>query len=140
MATTIPQIMTAVGTRLNGISGLRGHAYAPDNPSPPCAFPLVPAITSYRESMRRGTYVIPLRIAVLTGAQVDRVGQHALAGYANPTGSLSIRAALEDGDKTLGGLINDLVVDSFDPGGLQEVGLVGYYGGVFTVRVIASGQ
>lgn len=139
MATTIPEIMTAIGTRLDSITGLRGHAFAPDNPSPPCAFPLVPAIPSYREAMRRGTYVIPFRIALLTGAQLDRVGQHGLAGYANPTGTTSIRAALEDSDRTYGGLIDDLIVDSFDPDGLQEVGLVGYYGGIFATRVMASG-
>lgn len=139
MATSIPDIMTALGARLDTISGLRGLSYAPDNPSPPCAFPLVPAIDSYRAAMGRGTYVVTYQIVVLTGAQLDRVGQHNLARYANPTGTSSIRAALEGGDKTLGGLVNDLVVDSFDPDGLEQVGVIGYYGGVFSVRVIASG-
>ena len=141
MAATIPQIMTGLKTRLATISGLRAYDYAPDNPAldKAVAFPLVPAIPSYREAMRRGTFVIPFRIAVLTGAQLDRAGQQRLAGYANPTGDQSIRAALEDGDRTLGGLVNDLIVDGFDPDGLQEVGLVGYYGGIFNVRVIALG-
>ena len=139
MAATIPEVMEALGVRLNPIDGLRGLGYAPDSPSPPVAFPLVPAIDSYRESMKRGTYVVTYRIAVLTGAQLDRTGQRRLAGYANPTGTSSIRAVLEDGDKTLGGLVNDLVVDSFDPEGLQTTNFVGYYGGVFSVRVIASG-
>lgn len=142
MAVTIPQIMTGLKDRLATITGLRAYDYAPDNPSldKAVAFPLVPAIPSYREAMRRGTYVIPFRVALLTGAQVDRTGQQRLAGYANPTGAQSVRAALEDTDKTLGGLVNDLVVDSFDPNGLEEVGLVGYYGGTFAVRVIASGE
>lgn len=139
MAATIPEIMAGLKDRLAAVSGLRATDYAPDNPSPPCVFPLVPAIPSYREAMRRGTYVIPFRIAILTGAQLDRAGQKALAGYANPTGALSVRAALEDTDKTLGGIVDDLIVDGFDPDGLQEVGLVNYYGGIFTVRVIASG-
>lgn len=139
MAATIEQVMTGLKTRLATISGLQAYDYAPDNPSPPCAFPLVPAIPSYREAMGRGVYVVTYRVVVLTGAQLDRTGQAALAGYANPTGSASVRQALEDGDKTLGGLVRDLVVDGFDPDGLQEVGLVNYYGGVFNVRVIASG-
>lgn len=71
---------------------------------------------------------------------MERVGQQRLAGYANPTGAQSVRASLEDTDKTLGGIVDDLIVDGFDPDGLQEVGLVGYYGGTFTVRVIASGE
>lgn len=141
MATSIDDIMTALGVRLNGITGVRGYGYAVDNPAldKAVAFPLVPAITSYREAMKRGTYTIPFRIALLTGAQLDRTGQQRLARYASPTGSESVRAALEDGDKTYGGIINDLVVDSFDPNGLEEVGLVPYYGGTFAVRVIASG-
>ena len=139
MAATIPQIMAGLKDRLDTVPGLRVTDYAPDNPNPPCAFPLVPAIPSYRLSMRRGTYQIPFRVVVLTGAQVDRAGQKALAGYANPTGAQSIRAALEDTDKTLGGLVNDLTVEGFDPDGLQEVGLVNYYGGIFLVTVTASG-
>ena len=139
MAADIGEIMAAIGARLDTIDGLRGLAYAPDNPPVPCAFPLVPPVPSYRETMRRGTYVIPLQVAVLTGAQLDRAGQMRLAGYASPTGPQSIRAALEDGDRTLGGLVHDLVVESFDPQGLQTVGLLPYYGGLFEVRVIASG-
>ncbi len=139
MATTIEQIMTALGTRLNTITDLRGHGFAPDNPSPPCAFPLVPDIASYRAAMGRGSYVIPFQVAVLTGAQLDRTGQQRLARFISQTGDSSIRAALEDGDKTLGGLVSDLVVDSFTSQGLEEVGLINYYGGLFSVRVIASG-
>jgi len=138
MAATIVQIMTGLRDRLATISGLNTWDYAKDNPVVPAAFPLVPPIQSYRETMGRGTYVIVVPVAVLVGAQVDQAGQHALAGYANQTGATSIRQAIE-GDRTLGGIVNDLVVDSFDTGGLQEVGLVGYYGGLFRVRVIASG-
>ena len=143
MAATIPQIMTGLKDRLATVSGLRAYEYAPDDPNPPCAFPLVPAIPSYREVMRGATFIIPFRIVVLTGAQLDRTGQKALAGYANPTGTQSIRAAVEGdrtvGPQTLGGIVQDVVVDGFDPSGLEEVGLVNYYGGTFTVRVIASG-
>lgn len=139
MAASLPDIMAGLKVRLTTITGLRASDYAPDSPNPPCAFPLVPPIGSYRETMRRGTYVLIVQVVVLTGAQLDRVGQRRLAAYANPTGDQSVRAALE-GDPTLGGLVNDVVVDSFDPRGLEEVGLVNYYGGVFAVRIIASGE
>lgn len=139
MAATIEQVMTGIETRLATITGLQAYDFAPDNPTPPCAFPLVPAIPSYRETFQRGRYVIPLQVALLTGAQLDRPGQHKLAAYASQTGDNSIRAAIE-GDKTLGGVAEDLVVDSFNPSGLDEVGLVGYYGGLFTVRVILRGN
>ena len=137
MAATIEQIMDGLETRLATISGLRTRNIAADNPPIPCAFPLVPPIT-YRETFGRGTYSLNFQIVVLVSAALDRVGQLKLAGYANPRGTTSIITAIE-GDKTLGGIVADLVVDTFDPRGLEEVGIVGYYGGVFNVRVIASG-
>lgn len=139
MATTIAEIMGGLKVRLDTISGLQAYDYAPDDPVSPCAFPLVPPISSYRETMQRGRYVLTFRVVVLTGAQLDRPGQMRLAQYASQTGASSIRAAIE-GDRTLGGLVEECVVDSFSPDGLEEVGLVNYYGGTFTVRVVARGN
>lgn len=137
MAATIEEIMTGIEARLATISTLRATNYAPDNPLVPCAFPLVPAF-NYRQTMGRGKYTLPFRIVLLVAGQLDRVGQHKLASFANQDGASSIRAALE-ADKTLGGIVDDLFVESFDPTGLDDVGLAGYYGGVFTVPVHASG-
>lgn len=139
MAATIAQIMAGLKVRLATVSGLEAYDYAPDDPVPPCAFPLVPPIPSYRETMQRGRYVLTFRVVVLTGAQIDREGQVRLAEFASQTGSSSIRTAIE-GDRTLGGLAEDCVVDSFTPDGLEEVGLVNYYGGTFMVRVVARGN
>lgn len=139
MAATIAEIMGGLKTRLATISGLQAYDYAPDDPVPPCAFPLVPPVPSYRETFGRARYVLTFRVIVLTGAQLDRPGQMRLADFASQTGSSSIRAAIED-DRTLGGIAEECVVDSFSPDGLDEVGLVGYYGGTFMVRVVARGN
>ncbi|MEU5549204.1 hypothetical protein ABZ738_05495 [Micromonospora sp. NPDC047793] len=139
MAADLAAIMEALGKRLDTVDELRGFGYAPDGLPVPCAFPLVPAIPSYQLAMKRGTYQLSFSVVVLVSAQLDRIGQPALARFANPTGPRSIRAALSDGDRTLGGLVHDLVVDSFDPEGLEPVGYGSYYGGVFGVRVYASG-
>lgn len=138
MAATLGAIMTALQVRLATISGLQAFDYAPDDPVIPCAFPLVPAIPDYRATMARAKYILPMRVVVLTGAQLDRVGQHRLAEYASQTGASSIRAAIE-ADTTLGGIADDTIVDSFNPDGLVDVGLVGYYGGVFHCRVAING-
>lgn len=138
MAATIADVMTALKTRLATITDLQVYDYAPDNPTPPCAFVLVPSVPSYRATMSRGKYILPFQIAVLAGAQLDRVGQHRLAAFANQTGSQSIRVAVE-GDPTLGGIADDCMVDSFDRDGLEQVGLVGYYGGTFRVLVALNG-
>ncbi|MET7949220.1 hypothetical protein [Micromonospora sp. NPDC005324] len=139
MALDVVALMGALKDRLSTIDGLRSESYQPDKPNPPIAFPTVPPIPSYHEAMRRGLIVLPMQVVVLVPAKVDRVGQHLLAEYANPTGAKSIRAVLMDGDKTFGGLIDDLVVDSFDPRGLEDVGLINYYGGVFNLRAMAPG-
>lgn len=137
MAATVPQIMIGIEKRLATIPSLNTADHAPGNPIAPAAFPLVPAF-NYRDTMRRGSYTLRFRVAVLVANQLDRVGQHLLAEYASQTGDKSIRAALE-ADKTLGGIVDDLVVDDFDPTGLDDVGLAGYVGGIFNVRVLASG-
>lgn len=137
MANKITEIMGGLQVRLATIRELNTYNHAPSNPTAPAAFPLIPAF-NYRETMGRGVYVLTFRVAVLTANQLDEVGQAALADFASQTGDRSIRAALE-ADKKLGGLVDDLVVDSFDPTGLEEAGMGGYIGGVFSVRVIALG-
>ncbi|HEU4543467.1 MAG TPA: hypothetical protein VFR23_20210 [Jiangellaceae bacterium] len=137
MAPTIEQIMTGFETALDTIPDFRAANYASGSINPPCAFPLVPSF-EYRKTFGRGTYTLPFRIAVLVSSSLDRAGQHKLAGYVGQTGDNSIRAALEL-DKTLGGIVQDLYVDDFNSQGLQEVGLINYFGGVINVRVMASG-
>lgn len=138
MAPTIEQVMLGIETRLKTISGLRVSEYVADQINPPAALVGVPEISSYHATMGRGRFTIEPTVTVLTSAAYDRAGQLKLAGYANPTGSSSVVVAIE-GDKTLGGVVDDCIVVDFRPLGMEEVGLIGYYGGVFTLRVIASG-
>lgn len=138
MAATIEQIMQGIETRLATISGLRVSDTTPDQINPPQAFVGVPNIPNYHGTMGRAKFPIEPTVTVLVSATLDRVGQLKLASYANPTGDSSIVAAIE-ADRTLGGIVDDCIVDSFRPLGLEEVGLIGYYGGVFALRVIARG-
>lgn len=143
MAATILQVMQGLETRLATITSprLRVSDTVPDQIDPATtggyAIVGVPPI-EYRRTMGRGTYELPFTVTVLTSAAVSRVGQENLAAFANPTGSASVITAIE-ADKTLGGIVPDLVVDTFRPLGLDEVGVIGYYGGLFTLRVFASG-
>jgi hypothetical protein len=138
-AVTILQVMQGIETRLKTIDGLRVTYYIADQVNPPQAVVGCPPIDSYRATFRRGVFLLQPQVVVLTSAALDRVGQTALAEYANPTGARSIPAAIE-GDRTLGGVVEDCVVDSFQPLGMEEVGLIGYYGGVFDLRVVAPGS
>jgi hypothetical protein len=138
-AVTLEQIMQGIEGRLATIEGLRTNDIAPDQINPPVAIVGVPPVPEYHATMQMGTFRVAATVTVLVSAALDRVGQLKLAGYANPAGSTSIRAAVE-ADKTLGGLSGvNCIVRSFRPLGLEEVGVIGYYGGVFELFVIASG-
>jgi hypothetical protein len=139
MATpALPQLMDALAARLDSI-GLRASAESPGSINPPAAIVGVPPIPEYRAAFGRGTvYLRGWPITVLTSAKVDRIGQRALATYASWTGDKSVPLALE-ADPTLGGLIDDLAVVSFRPLGLEEVGIIQHFGGVFSVDLSMSG-
>lgn len=138
MTTTIEQIMQGIETALATISGLRVNDVSPGQIVPPCAIVGVPPIPDYNATLGSGFWEVQPAVTVLVSAAMDRAGQLALASYADHTGSNSIRAKLA-ANQTLGGLVDYCVVRSFRPFGLEEVGVIGYYGGVFTLDVSVTG-
>lgn len=137
-APTLQQIMEGIEARLDTIEGLRVSDIKPGSVDPPMAVVGVPDVTSYHGTFGRGKFQLQPTITILVSKAFDRIGQHALAGYANPTGATSIVAAIE-ADKTLGGVVDDCIVVDFRPLGQEEVGLIGFFGGVFNLQVIAQG-
>ena len=137
-APTIAQILAGIETRLQTISRLRTEAYIADQMNFPCAVVGVPPIESYRATFGRGTFQLQPQVFVLVSAALDRVGQAALGSYADVTGTNSIPVAIE-GDRTLGGVVSDCVVTAFRPLGMEEVGVIQAYGGVFDLLVVAPG-
>lgn len=137
-APTLKAIMLGIESRLATIAGLRTSEIVPEAISPPVAIVGLPPISTYRSTMQRGTYELDLTVTVLVSAGVSRVGQLLLAEYASVSGANSIPLAVE-GDRTLGGVVDDCVVTAFRPLGLDEVGAIQYYGGVFTLKTLASG-
>jgi hypothetical protein len=143
VTTTILQIMQGVETRLATITSprLRVSDTVPDaiDPATTGGFAIVgvPAI-NYRLTMGRAKYEIPLSITVLTSAAVSRIGQQNLAQYADPRGANSVIVVIE-ADPTLGGLVEQCWLTEFRPLGTEEVGVIGYFGGLFSGFVIPSG-
>lgn len=138
MASTIEQIMQAIGTAVATIDGLNVRAFSPGQITPPTACVMVPTIPKYHATMQRARYDLEFDLWVLTSAGLDETGQYKLAGYANPSGTGSIVSAIEV-DKKLGGVVQDIHVVSFRPLGVEEVGAIGYFGGVFTLECQALG-
>jgi len=137
-AANLTGIMQAIGTRLSTISGLRVTAYVSDQVNPPAAVVGVPPIPQYHGTFAHGKFQLEIPVTVLVSKVVDRIDQPALAAFADISGTNSIHAAIE-ADKTLGGTVDNCIVASFRPLGLDEVGALGYYGGEFVLRIIASG-
>lgn len=135
---TIAQIMSGLETRLGTISGLRVSDTLEGEISPPWAMIGVPPVPNFHATMGRARFEVEPTISVFTSKGWDRTGQLKLAGYADPTGPTSIIAAVE-ADKTLGGVVEDCIVVSFRPIDIEEFGAIGYFGGVFTTRIIARG-
>lgn len=136
---TIAEIMTGIETRLATIPDLRVSSYVADQINPPQAIVGVPPVPDYRLAFGPvGELRIEPTITILVSAALDRVGQAKLATYVDKTGAQSVFAAIE-ADKTLGLTDVDCTVKSFQPLGLQDVGVIGYYGGVFTLACLATG-
>jgi hypothetical protein len=133
---TLEQIMQGIETRLATIAGLRVSDTVPGQINPPQAIVGVPTVDQYVTGLnphQRPT--LAPTITVLVSSAVDRVGQLALAAYADPVGDRSIPAAIA-ADPSLGGIVGGCQVTRFDPLNYEEVGLIGYFGGRFTLRVL----
>jgi hypothetical protein len=111
MSATIPEVYSALATRLDTISGLTVYDYQPDQVlATPMAFPSLTNI-EYHRAMGGGLQVYTFIISVIVGRMDDKTSQVALHNYASFSGASSIRATLES-DKTLGGVVETLVVQS----------------------------
>jgi hypothetical protein len=110
VAATITQVSQGLKTRLATITGLRTFDYQPDNIYPPIAYISLTTI-EYHKAMGGGMRIFTYTITVVTGRVDERTGQDELDAYASYDGSKSVRAALE-GDKTLGGVVDTLIVTS----------------------------
>lgn len=144
MATkTLGELMDAVATRLATLSLTRAYNLSPGSvtlPSGGGAFVVtVPPVDSYRAAFARGTVAINnWPIYILTGAQMNELGQRQLSEYLSWTGSKSAVLALEN-EPTLGGVVSDLQVQSSRPLGIEEAGAVGYFGGLILLTVLLPG-
>lgn len=133
---TVQAVMLGIETRLQTIPGLvQASAVKPEGITTPAAIVGVPPVEDYQQAFARTKYTLRPTITVLTSAALDRVGQLKLAEYVSLSGSSSIPAAIH-ADPTLGGAAEAAEVESFRPFGIDDVGRIGYYGGMFVLRVM----
>ena len=110
MPATVSQVADGLKARLATVAGLRTFAYQPEQVNPPVAFPVLDSI-DYHRAFGGGDVQMRFTIIVIVGRYLDRVAHTNLDGFLSFSGATSLRAAIE-GDKTLGGVANTLVMDS----------------------------
>lgn len=132
---TVRDVMLGIETRLQTIPDLNASGVKPDQINPPAAIVGVPPVSDYQEAYARSKYTLQPTITVLTSSVIDRVGQLALADYVSLHGDKSIPAAIH-ADPKLGGAAEAAEVVSFRPLGIEDVGRIGFYGGLFLLRVM----
>ncbi len=133
--TTVSQIKTGLAANLATVSGLRAYAYQPDNVNTPFAWPLLDSI-QYNGAMGGGLITHKFTISVVVGRSAERTAQTLLDGYLSYKGATSIRQAIES-DRTLGGVVQDLIVESADNISTLEANDATYLAIDFVVTVYA---
>ena len=133
--TTVSQIKTGLAANLATVSGLRAYAYQPDNVNTPFAWPLLDSI-QYNGAMGGGLITHKFTISVVVGRSAERTAQTLLDGYLSYKGATSIRQAIES-DRTLGGVVQDLIVESANNISTLEANDTTYLAIDFVVTVYA---
>ena len=133
---TVGALRTGLTTNLAAISGLRTSSFIPDNPTPPIAV-VIPQRIEFDAAMSRGMDTYTFEVIVIAQRASERGAQDALDGYCNPTGSTSIKAALQS-DRTLGGAAFDLRVTEMSSYSPLSVGDTVYLSATFSVTVITA--
>jgi hypothetical protein len=92
----IERVMDEIGAGLTSIAGLRVHAYEEKSVSPPAALVGLPNTIDFDKTYGRGmdeaTLEVTLLVSEVGGA---RVARNAIAPYADGTGPMSVKQALE---------------------------------------------
>ncbi|CAB4173457.1 hypothetical protein UFOVP943_39 [uncultured Caudovirales phage] len=133
--TTVSQIKAGLAANLATVSGLRAYAYQPDNVNTPFAWPLLDSI-QYNGAMGGGLITHKFTISVVVGRSAERTAQSLFDGYLSYKGATSIRQAIES-DRTLGGVVQDLIVESANNISTLEANDATYLAIDFVVTVYA---
>ena len=131
----ISAMRTGLATNLATISGLRASAEIPDNPSPPIGIINLDTI-DYDGAFNGGLTTYNFVVTVIVGRAAERTMQRKLDAYAQPTGSQSVKVAIES-DRTLGGEVYDLRVERSNVVGSITINDQIYLAAEFTVTVFA---
>jgi hypothetical protein len=133
---TVSQIRDQMASALETISGFRAYSVIPDDPAAPCGAIEFNGITYDTAFARSGGDEYAFSVRILVHRVDTTTGQDAVDEYCTPTGTRSIKVALE-ADKTLGGYAFSLRVTDVRNIGLTAVGDSTFLTAEFPVTVYA---
>jgi hypothetical protein len=131
----ISTMRQGIATNLATITGLRTSAEIPDNPTPPIGIVNMESV-EYDGALNGGLVTYNFVVTLIVGRAAERQMQRKLDAYCSPTGSESVKAAIES-DKTLSGEVYDLRVERATSIGSITINDQTYLAAEFTVTVFA---
>ena len=132
---TFSELRTGLKNNLATISGLRTANLIPDQVNPPIAI-VTPESIAFDTAFQRGMDEYNFTVLVVVHRAAERSAQSSLDAYCNPTGSTSIKTAIES-DRSLGGMAQTLRVTDLRTYQALSVGDVDYLAAEFSVVVYA---
>jgi hypothetical protein len=127
----------ALAKKLESVPGLlQASPYRLSDPSPPCAMVMGPGEISYDKAMQRGHDDWEIVVMAFVELTDDGSAQSLLDEFIAAEGKSSFKAVLETGDRTLGGVCDDLQVRTFSGYGLYQTEGRSLLGGEWTIRII----
>lgn len=135
MPATFLEIADGLGERLSTIRGLRVYDHVPDVFAVPCAY-ILPDSVNYWQGFAGGNVECLYTVTLIVGRIAERQNQKALYEFMAYSGDRSVRAAIE-ADRTLGGRVQTLLVESADNIRLITQGDASYLGCDFRCRIHA---
>jgi hypothetical protein len=133
---SITDIRLGLATRLGSITGLRSGPTIPDNVNPPYAI-ISPSSVDYHRAFNNALSTYNFNVMVVVGRVSERTSQNSLDAYCSPTGTSSIRVAIE-ADRTLGGVVFDTMVTGMRNYGSVTIGETNYLAAEFDIAVQAD--
>jgi hypothetical protein len=132
---SLTAIRTGLATRLATISGLRTSATMPEQVNPPLAV-VTPLTVVYDLNANNGLTQYTMQVTLVVARADARAAQNQLDAFVAPTGSGSVKAAIE-ADRTLGGTVNTCRVTQVANYSMVDTLDVPYLAVDFTVEVYA---
>ena len=133
---SLSAIRDGIATNLATISGLRTTGHIPGQVNPPYAI-ITPDSIDYHKAFANGVNTYNFTITVIVGQADSRTAQSTLDAYCSPTGSSSIKSAVES-NRTLSGIAYDLMVSDMRNYGSTTIGETTYLAAEFNCVVQAN--